>query len=193
MMKSHYLIALSIAFLPMTAFSVDSLYCPYKQGYISIGMSNDQVIARCGQPIKRENSSNVQVSKKIPVTQLIYTTLNTGAVYPGLTSYYEMWSLPSGSNGTSLRVNVINDKITAVDINGSATNAMSICGGSHIQIGDDVNKVYSACGNPSLVNETFINQPVPNSQQPEVWTYQLDPYQPTIHLTFISGNLQSIQ
>ena len=70
---------------------------------------------------------------------------------------------------------------------------MSICGGISVQIGDDVNKVYSACGNPSLVNETFINQKIHKSERPEVWIYQLAPYQPTIRLTFIDGKLQSIQ
>lgn len=193
MMKLKCAVALGFSFLPMIAFSADSLYCPAKQGYISIGMDSSQVMSLCGQPMMRQDSNEVQVAQKIPVTQLIYTTLNQGSVYSGLSSYYTMWSLPSGSNGTSLRFNVVNNKITAIDINGSGTNAMSICGGASVQIGDDVNKVYSACGDPSLVNETFINQPIPKSQHPEVWIYQLEPYQPTIHLTFIDGKLQSIE
>ena len=192
-MKSKYCLALSFAFFPMIAFSTDSLYCPAKQGYVSIGMSSSQVSDLCGQPMSKQDSIEIQVARKIPVTQLIYTNLNQGSVYSGLTSYYTMWSLPSGSNGTSLRVNVVDNKVTGVDINGSDTNAMSICGGISVQIGDDVNKVYSACGNPSLVNETFINQKIPKSERPEVWIYQLAPYQPTIRLTFIDGKLQSIQ
>lgn len=195
MVKLLRFFTFGFAFLPVATFAAGSLYCPQKQGYISIGMTSDQVIQRCGQPMTKQNSSEIRVAEKIPVTQLIYTTLNQGAIYgySGLTSYYTMWSLPSGSNGTSLRFSIIDNKVTAVNINGSSTNAMSICDGVSIQIGDDANKIYSACGNPSLINETFINQPVPKKQNPEVWIYQINQYQPTIHLTFINGKLQSIE
>lgn len=191
-MKRQCLLALSIALLPLIANSADSIYCPQNQGYISVGMTDSQVINACGTPISRSDSS-VQVVMKIPETQLIYTTLNQGAVYPGLTSYYTMWSLPSGSTGTSLHVNIINNKVAGFTINGSSTNAMSICGGTSVQIGDDANRVYSACGTPSLVNNTFISQPVPKSQHPEIWVYQIDQYQSPISLTFVNGQLQSIQ
>ena len=190
-MKSQCLIALSIALLPFPALAMDSIYCPQRQGYINTGMTDNQVINACGQPLSKRET-NTQVVEKIPVTQLIYTTLNQGAVYPGLTSYYTMWSLPSGSTGTSLQINVIDNKVTGISINGSNSNAMSICGGTSVQIGDDVGNVYSACGNPSLVNNTFINRPVPRSQHPEVWVYQINQYQPPISLTFVNGQLQSI-
>ncbi len=193
MMKTQCCFALSMIFLPVLAFSANSLYCPQNQGYISIGMTSNQVMNLCGQPLGKQDSSQIQLAEKIPVMQLIYTTLNQGSVYTGLTSYYDMWSLPSGSTGTSLRVDIINDKVTGVNINGAGTNAMSICGGVNIQIGDNVNKVYTACGSPSLVNNTYINQPVAKQQHPEVWIYQFDQYQPTIHLTFIDGKLQSIE
>lgn len=191
-MTSRYIFALIVALLPSFAGAADSVYCPQGQGYLHAGMTSDQVLQACGQPLSRQ-VSNVKLETRIPVTQLIYTTLNQGAVYPGLTSYYTMWSLPSGSTGTSLRVNVIDNKVTGFSINGSETNAMSICGGTSIQIGDDVNNVFSACGSPSLVNETYINQPVPRNQHPEIWLYQLNPYQSPISLTFVDGKLQSIQ
>jgi hypothetical protein len=194
-MKSRCLFALGLAFLPMAVFSLDSLYCPYKQGYLSIGMTDSQVLELCGPPIGKQTSSEIQVSEKIPETQLIYTTLNQGAnpEFPGLTSYYTMWSLPSGSQGTSLRFSVINNKVVSVDINGSGTNASTICGGVSVQTGDDISKVYSACGDPSLVNQTYIKQPVSRNQNPQVWIYQFDQYQPTVRLTFINGKLQSIE
>ena len=191
-MKSHCVFALGFALLPLGGFAANSVYCPQGQGYINIGMTDSQVMNACGQPMSKQ-STNVKVATQIPVTQLIYTTLNQGAVYPGLTSYYDMWSLPSGSVGTSLQVNVVNNKVTGISINGSSSNAMSICGGTSIQIGEDADSVYSACGSPSLVNETYINQPVSRNQHPEIWTYQLNQYQSPISLTFIDGKLQSIQ
>lgn len=195
MMKSLRLFALSAALLPVASFAAGSLYCPQGQGYINVGMTESQVIQRCGPPMTKQDSSQVQIAEKIPVTQLIYTTLNQGAIYgyPGLSVYYNMWSLPSGSNGTSLRFSIVNEKVTAVDINGSNSNAMSICDGAKIQVGDDANKIYSSCGSPSLINETYINQPISKRQNPEVWIYQPNQYQPTIHLTFINGKLQSIE
>ncbi len=193
MKNSRCLVILSVALLPMTAFPADSFYCPQKQGYVRIGMTDSQVMDTCGPPQMKHDAGNATIIQKVPVTQLIYTTLNQGAVYPGLTSYYQMWSLPSGSAGTSLHVNVIDNKVTGITMNGSGTNAMSVCGGYSVQVGDDVNKVYSACGSPSLVNHTFINQPLTKKQQPEVWIYQVNEYQPAISLTFINGKLQSIQ
>jgi hypothetical protein len=111
----------------------------------------------------------------------------------GLNSVYSMWSLPSGSQGVSLSIDIINNKVKGITMNGSGTNAMSVCGGTSIQVGDDVNSVYSACGNPSLINNTFITKPVPNSAKPEVWIYQVNQYQPMFTLTFVNGQLQSIE
>ncbi len=191
-MKSQWVFALILTILPLTAIAADSVYCPEGQSYISLGMTDSQVVSACGQPQSKQES-NVAVAEKIPVTQLIYTTLNQGSVYTGLSSYYTMWSLPSGSNGTNVQINVVNGKVTGVNINGNSQNAMSICGETSIQIGDDVDSVYSACGSPSLVNETYINQPISKKQHPEIWIYQLNEYQSPISLTFVDGKLQSIQ
>ena len=74
----------------------------------------------------------------------------------------------------------------------SSTNAATVCGGNPVQIGAPETAVYNACGNPTTINQTFINQPVPSSENPEVWTYQIDPYTPPTNLTFVNGVLQSI-
>jgi hypothetical protein len=190
-MKSQGLVAIGLMLLSLAATADQSIYCPQKQGYITLGMTPDQVISACGQPIMKRDS-NTQVFEKIPVTQIIYTTLNQGAVYPGLNNLYQRWSLPSGSTGTSLRIDVMNQKVVGININGSATNAVSICGGVSIQSGDTMNKVLATCGSPSMVNQTYINQPIPKSQKPEIWVYQVDQYQAPFSLTFFNGKLQSI-
>ncbi len=190
-MNVNRLLACSILFFPLAAISASSMYCPQRQGYINIGMTDSQVLSACGQPNAKQTASN-PVVEKIPVTQLIYTTLNQGGPYPGVNNMYQRWSLPSGSTGTNLTIEVRNNQITGVSINGSGTNAATICGGISLQIGDTVNKVYSACGTPSLVNQTYINQPVPRNEHPETWIYQVNPYQPPFTLTFTNGKLQSI-
>ena len=190
-MNTRSLFTLSILLFPLAAFSVDSMYCPQRQGYINVGMTDTQIINACGQPIVKQTSSKAVV-EKIPVTQLIYTTLNQGGPYAGVDNMYQRWSLPSGSAGTNLTVSIRDNKIAGITINGSGTNAATICGGINLQMGDAVNKVYSACGTPSLVNQTYINQPVSKNQHPEIWIYQVNPYQPSFILTFINGKLQSI-
>ena len=192
-MKSSILMALSGSLLASaTAWAGSSLYCPQNAGYISTGMTQEQVLAACGAPLAKQQS-NAAVTEKVPVKQLLYTSLNTGSVYPGLNAaFYDQWSLPSGSNGLGVEVNIVNDKVSSVSINGNGTNAMSICGGTSIQIGSSLNQVYTACGSPTMINNSFINQAVPSNSKPEVWIYQVNQYQSPISLTFVNGKLQSI-
>jgi len=189
-MSLKLLILLSLSLTSLTAIA-DPFYCPQNQGYINLGMSEAQVVSACGQPLSKQES-NVPVTVKVPVTQLIYTTLNQGSVYPGLNSVYDQWSLPSGSTGVSLEVDIINNKVSGVRINGSNTNAMSVCGGISVAVGADESQVYNACGNPQMINNSFINQPIPSNHKPEVWVYQVDKYQAPMSLTFVNGQLQSI-
>ncbi len=103
-------------------------YCPQNAAYITINMTQAQVLAACGQPLTKQ-STDGPVTQRVPVKQLFYTTFNTGSVYPGLNSaFYQQWSLPSGSTGVNLQVNIINNKVSAINLNGSNSNAMSLCG-----------------------------------------------------------------
>ena len=65
---------------------------------------------------------------------------------------------PTGNGGARLQVDIVDHKVKAIKINGSDSNAFSICRGANIQVGDPVGKVYGACGSPSIVNNTYINQ-----------------------------------
>lgn len=192
-MRPGILLTFSVSLLAATpALAVSQLYCPQNSGYINIGMTQSEVLAACGEPLTKQQS-NAPVTQKVPMQQFIYNTLNTGSVYPGLNpTYYDYWSLPSGAYGISLEVDIVNDKVSAVRINGSGTNAMSVCGGTNVQIGDNANKVTMACGSPSMVNNSFINQTVPSNTRPELWVYQVNQYQSPSSLTFVNGKLQSI-
>ncbi|WP_028388266.1 DUF2845 domain-containing protein [Legionella fairfieldensis] len=186
-MTNRLAVALGIAFIPLSTLAgVQSFYCPQNHGYINIGMTPDQVMASCGQPLSKQ-LSNQPVMQKVPVQQLIYN--NQGSQR----AFYGVWSIPVGvSGGAQLEVDVINNKVSSVRINGSNTNAFSICGGNSIEAGDPVSQVYGACGSPSIVNNTYINQPIQTNQRPEVWIYQPGEYQSPISLTFVNGKLQSI-
>ncbi len=171
--------------LPFSLMADDSFYCPQNHAYINVGMSTNEVIAACGQPLSQQDS-NQPIMQRIPVQQLIYNNQGTG------TAFYGVWNVPTGSGGTQLQVDVVNNRIKEIRVNGSDSNAFSICNGANIQVGDPVGKVYGSCGSPSVVNNTYINQVVPTAQKPQIWIYQPGQYQPTVSLTFVDGKLQSI-
>lgn len=188
LMTSRLITALGIASfsLSFSVFAAESFYCPQNAGYINIGMTTDQVMAACGQPLSKQQL-NRPVTQKVPMQQLMFN--NQGSQ----TAFYGVWSVPVGTNsGAQLEVDVIDNKVSAIRLNGNSSNAFSICGGRSIQVGDPVTSVYNACGNPSVVNNTFINQPIVSNQKPELWIYQPGQYQSPISLTFVNGKLQSI-
>ena len=197
---------LGLLIVPFCLFAdTQSYYCPENHAYINLGMTPDQVIAACGQPLSQQ-ASNQPVLQKVPVTQLIYNNIgNTNTTF-GLgpqvwnlpanssSAFYGVWNLSTGiAGGAQLEVDIANQKVRSIKLNGSGTNSASICQGGNIQPGDPVQKVYSACGSPSIVNSTYINELIPTSEKPKVWIYKPGEYQPSVTLTFINGRLQSIQ
>lgn len=189
----HKALAVLLLFFAQVAFSEQApFYCPQKHGYIRIGMTEKEVLSACGEPISKEKSKSTAV-EQVPVTQLIYSTLNPDPVYRGYELIYNTWSLPIGSYGNSLEVNIIDGKIASIRLNGNDSNAASVCGNRSFAVGDLADTVYSACGSPSLTNRTFINRPLKNKSKPVVWTYYIDRYNPSFKLIFIDGVLTAIQ
>lgn len=176
------LFSLSASF---TAAAVQSYYCPEKHGYINLGMTQDQVIASCGMPMSQQDSKE-PFFQKVPVQQLFYNNQGTNS------SFYGVWNISTGQRGAQVQVDVLDNKVQAIKINGSDSNAFSICRGASIQVGDPVGKVYSACGNPTIVNTTFTKIPVQSDKKPVIWTYRANQYQAPVSLTFVNGQLQSI-
>lgn len=197
-MKSTLFMSLVLLLIPFRLMGDQSLYCPQNHAYINIGMSMDQVIAACGQPLSKQDS-NQPILQKIPVQQLIYNNLgSTDGLYSGSlnvptgTAFYGVWNVPTGSSGLQLEVDILNNKVQEIKVNGGDTNAFSLCGDTSIQVGDPASKVYGACGSPNLVNNTYINQVVPTATKPQIWIYKPGQYQPSFSLTFVDGKLQSI-
>lgn len=173
--------------IPFCLFAdTQSYYCPQNHAYINLGMTPDEVIAACGQPISQQDS-NQPLLQKVPVQQLIYNNMGTS------TAFYGVWNLPTGNGGVSLEVDIVNQKVRSIKLNGSDSNAVSVCQGANIQMGDPVQKVYYSCGNPSIVNNSFINEVVPTAEKPKIWVYQPGEYQPSVSMIFVNGRLQSIQ
>lgn len=188
-MKFKLLITLLTLFYPFANYA-QGYYCPQNHAYVNIGMSQADVIKACGEPQVKLDSTQNKIEQKIPVKQLIYVKLNRGAVFTTMDSIYDTWSLPSGSEGLSVQVDVINNKVSGFKINGAETNALTVCGGAAIMIGDEELRVYNACGTPSMINNSYIVKTIPGSEKPEVWVYQADQYSPQVKMTFVNGILQ---
>lgn len=201
----HNTMRLNLLVLPfllyaLPSFAEQSIYCPQHQGYIKIGMTETQILSACGEPLSKQ-TSRVRATEKVPVQQLIYTTLQIDSPsdwggnpmdWGGTNNLFQQWSLPSGSKGITAQINIMNQKVVNITLDGSDSNAMSICDGGSFQVGDPESKVYQACGSPNVVNQTFVEQRIPSNQKPEIWIYQFDPYQAPISLTIVNGKLQSI-
>lgn len=160
-------------------------YCPQNHQYINLGMTTDQVIAACGQPLSQQ-TSRLPLYQKVPVQQLFFNNVGTS------TGFYGVWNISTGSSGAQLQIDILNNKVQAIKLNGSDSNASSICKGGNIQVGDPASAVYGACGSPSISNSTFTNMPIQSDQKPIIWIYQPNQYQPSVTLTFVNGQLQSI-
>lgn len=200
-MQKHLLKILLISGFSCAAFATpQSVYCPQKSGYINIGMTPDQVIAACGQPISQQQSTEPAM-EQVPIKQVFFN--NQGQS----TAFYGVWAIPGGSGnygeylpfgtknggtGSQLEIDIANNQVHSVKLNGSDTNAVSVCGGVNINVGDPANKI-SACGTPNLVNTTYINVPIPGGQKPIIWIYQMGQSEKPLTLTFVNGQLQSIQ
>lgn len=185
-MKTIPFIGVVVFLVPLLALAADSYYCPQNSGNIKVGMTMDQVIKACGDPISKKESKD-PLTKKVPVLQLIYN--NVGAD----TAFYDTWTIRTGSGGTELQINVIDDIVREVKVDDGDSNAATICEGETIDVGDDVSKVYNACGGPSMVNETFIEVVVETKDKPQIWIYQSSQYTKPVSLTFADGKLQSIR
>ncbi len=180
-----------------------SIYCPQKSSYIQIGMTSDQVIAACGMPLSKQDS-NVPAMQQIPVQQLMFNSVGTQTAPSGFwtapvngqggqSAFYGVWNVPVGeASGVQLEIDIADNKVVLMKINGATSNSLSICSNANITYGDPVSKVYNACGNPDTINNTYMNRMIPSKEKPQIWTYQAGQYQPTMTLMFVDGKLQSI-
>ncbi len=195
-MNSKLFIIFSLTLLPLASAIAAPTFCPQKSGYIDVGMTEEQVINACGEPLAKERP-NKPITQKVPALQLIYTALNSGAYYTGQTAaYYTQWSLPSGTSGVNVVIEVINNKVSSVTMNGSGIKSLSICNGNGsgrgVNVGDDVSVVYMDCGSPQLSNTTYVEQTIKTDKKPVVWIYQIDEFHDPMSLTFVNDKLQSI-
>jgi len=190
-MKSGYLLA-GLLLVNTASFA---LFCPAQFKNITTGMTEEEVLAACGAPLSKQES-NLPVQRKVPITQFYYNNQGApGAVVPPVTpssNYYGLYDNPQDIRGNMLQVDIVDNKVYGIAMDGTAQNAFSICNGSMVQIGDPVGKVYGACGAPLLTNKTFIIENLVDEPKPQIWIYQFNQFDVPARLTFVNGKLQSI-
>lgn len=189
------------------AKTVDSLFCPQTSSNIQVGMTIDDVLRNCGQP-QGQSAPDQPIVKNVPVTRLNYNNLNRGPLYFWkLDNVYNLFSQPSGGTTSRLNVLIMDNKIKSIMLNGAevkSTDACSQIGSTNyaatssptpdatISVGDNASSVVNSCGSPDLEDQSYMQIPVPKSEQPIQWIYQIDQYHPSYTLTFIKGILESI-
>jgi hypothetical protein len=189
------------------ADSVQGFFCPQGNSYIQLGISSDQVKNACGQPQFLQNDSNNLV-QNVPVTRLTYNNINRGSVYYwNLNKVYNQFGLPSGNIVTPLTILIVDNKVKSINFNGNDVQTTGVCAfagsttfagnpsptsNTSIGVGDTMDQVISACGNPDHTDQSYMQIPISAQSKPELWTYKLDQYSPSYNLLFINGVLQSI-
>lgn len=185
-MKNLWIISSFIAICLSPAYAATNYFCPGKNQTISVGMSDTQVSSACGQPLSIQKSQGA-ATEKVPVQQLIYNEAGAQKVF------YGVWQISQGhDHGGVLVVSIMDNKVVDIKMDGGSVNVSSICDNGNFSVGDPVSKVYSACGNPSNINNTFTKKVLPGVKKPETWIYQFGQYQPPLRLHFQGGKLISI-
>lgn len=180
------LIAALIILTSSLGHAKNSFYCPQNHGYIKEGMSESQVLQACGKPTNK-SSSKQPASRNIKVTSLVFNNVGSkNALRNGFSVTF------GNEGGTSLSVNIVDNKVSDMLVDGQTSTSTNICSGANIQVGDNATKVISSCGSPSVTN-TSVRQVFLNGQQEVTnWSYVGNRAQPNFSLTFVNGKLQSI-
>ncbi len=169
-------------------------YCPQNSQYINTGMSEGDVRQACGAPqaILKSKKKGVQ---RVPVTQLTFTVSTQtvgqmgGTITPGVQS--GAFQVNTGPLATVV-VNVTNDVISSIMLNGNASESLSVCPGGSFGVGDPGSNAVDSCGNPSAVNDTYKNVPTDQTILVDTWSYNPGNYQKPFKLTFTDGVLTAI-
>lgn len=165
-----------------------AMFCNTGQGsngWIEQGMSQDDVIAACGQP-----SSTAQIQKdnnNLDSTQYwSYQAqslqLQPQSSFPAPTPYN---SRKMNTSTNTFVVEINNNIVTSVAVNGNLVSSGNCPEGGSVRVGDSVNQVTASCG---AATQTSYQYQKDTSALPPVtqWTYQL-PGGQSLNIQFQQG------
>lgn len=156
MMKAiNLLLALISLMYPLFACA---FFCPNNFNQINDGDSIEQVIQQCGKPDNKKESTRKEDNVPQEWSYYIPQTVSTGTA-----------SQAQGTLKTSITFDEKGNAIN-ISVNGVGVGATTICGTS-VQLGDQRDKVKSACGDPAFINKQQL--PTTAAQQQETKVTEL--------------------
>jgi hypothetical protein len=199
MRKLFYLLNAAILLLGQNMLwaQTESFYCPKGQ-YVNKGMSEEQVVAACGEPVTKELLDEPAM-KQEQVEELIYTL-------PAdfLQEFNRILEPPRAGGHVTVVFTIMDGKVSSIEVDDKEFSSTGICGKrkvtdvrtvgvATISIGDSRRKVFTRCDRPSFVNKATRPVPLGDGNVPvSIWTYDFGPYQPKVYMRFIDEKLDSV-
>ncbi len=165
--------------LPSLSFA---FMCPTNFNQINFGMMPPEVLQICGKPDSQ--NEYVKPNDNVPQewTYYIPQTVYLGGSNP----------MAQGTLKTSV---AFDDKGKAVNIsvNGIGVGQTTICNGTTVSLGDDKERIKSACGSPGFINKQSptANPNVP--QDTKILEFNYKSVNPPVKLIFENGRLTDKQ
>lgn len=151
-----------------------AMFCNSAQGingWVEQGMSEQAVLAACGQPnsaVQIENSKD-----RLNATQYWNYQQQTMQMLPERVSAPTPYtSINVNSAGSTLVVEIHNDRITSLAVNGNFVSTGHCPNGGFVRVGDTAEVLATRCGIATQVDYQYEREA---SDLPPItqWTYQL--------------------
>jgi hypothetical protein len=153
-------------------------------GWIEEGMTQDDVIAACGQPDQQTQDENS--GKQLQTTQ--YWTYQKQTVQ----DMSEGNAVNMTISPTILVVEIRNNKITRLALNGNFVSSANCPEGGLLNVGEDDDVIVSRCGSATQVS--YQNETVDSSAPPNIiWTYQSANGAAPLQIQFQNGVVSQIR
>lgn len=174
--------------------NVFAYYCSTQQknGFISIGNTMDQVKAACGEPTDITESEAPPSNAISTIQYWMYENIQVNMQQP-LTVQGPIRNVQR--NLPPVVFQITNNFITAITQGEKSVTQTNQCNGSQseVRVGDSLDKLITACGQPSFVNTSNQSAAQTPPEKMTTWTYSTGQYAPPITLIFnAQGSLISI-
>jgi Protein of unknown function (DUF2845) len=151
-----------------------AMFCNTSQGtngWIEQGMSQQDVLAACGQPNSTAQIDNDK--SRLNVTQYWnYQQQNMQMLPQKVSAPTPYTSINVNSAGNTLVVEINNNKISSLAVNGNFVSTGSCPNGGFVRVGDTADALAARCGAATQVSYQYAKD---TSALPPItqWTYQL--------------------
>jgi len=165
-----------LACLSLSA-TASAMFCPKNFNQINIGDSIERVQEKCGKPDFEKKSKGEDDGPQ----------LWTYFVSPRMKDYTQMRTNSSAVASVKMEVAFNLGKVINMTVNGMSLATTTICGPS-ISIGDTIKSVKTACGKPTLPDDSKEDDRSDGKKLPKIMEYKYSS-SPPVSLIFTDGIL----